>query len=48
MEQKLLSIVGKQVAIIKQYDLSDPLVQDDLMQLSDEFKRLVEFGEVPE
>ena len=41
MKEKLRDILCKQLWIVNEYDLSDPLVQDDLIQLNEKMKQKI-------
>ena len=41
MKEELREILCKQLWIVNGYDLSDPLVQDDLIRLNEEMKQKI-------
>ncbi len=41
MDQELRDILCKQLKLVNDYDLSDPLVQDDLIRLSVELQHKI-------
>ncbi|BES66072.1 hypothetical protein SANA_25110 [Gottschalkiaceae bacterium SANA] len=41
MIEELRDILCKQLRIVNEYDLSDPLVQDDLIQLNEKMKQKI-------
>ena len=41
MQEELRDILCQQLVIIDLYDLSDPLVQDDLIRLNEEMKQKI-------
>lgn len=47
MVELLFTIMGKQTEIIKYYDVSDPTVQNLLKGLADDFKHVLDYGELP-
>jgi hypothetical protein len=42
MRRNLMAIIGEQIEIIKNYDLSDPVTQDALVNASKELIKVVE------
>lgn len=41
MKEELRDILCKQLWIVNEYDLSDPLVQEDLVKLNEEIKQKI-------
>ena len=41
MKEELRDVLCKELWIVNEYDLSDPLVQDDLIQLNEKMKQKI-------